>query len=128
MVHDKGRKPPVEVQPAKPVPPDSFAETLTWVEGQIKGRIAICVDDLLQAGAKPSNIDFLKALEKVWEMSTPEHVAPLDRYEKLKFIGVMISRQTVTMGRVSRRNLLCWPGSIHAGSAWKIQCINDLQE
>eukprot|EP00975_Prorocentrum_lima_P044159 9259350-Prorocentrum_lima.AAC.1 len=27
------------------------------------------------------------------DRSKPEHVGPLDRHEKLKFIGVMISRQ-----------------------------------
>eukprot|EP00975_Prorocentrum_lima_P018914 3984942-Prorocentrum_lima.AAC.1 len=48
---------------------------------------------MIQAGAKASNVEFLKALEKKWTMSSPEHLGPLDRHEKLKFIGVMISRQ-----------------------------------
>eukprot|EP00975_Prorocentrum_lima_P027014 5681886-Prorocentrum_lima.AAC.1 len=31
-------------------------------------------------------------------MSKPEHLGPVDRYEQLKFIGVMISRQPSTLG------------------------------
>eukprot|EP00975_Prorocentrum_lima_P004890 1065648-Prorocentrum_lima.AAC.1 len=37
-------------------------------------------------------MEFMKALEKKWTMSKPEHLGPLDRHEKLKFLGVMISR------------------------------------
>eukprot|EP00975_Prorocentrum_lima_P017315 3661235-Prorocentrum_lima.AAC.1 len=48
---------------------------------------------MLQTGAKASNMEFLKALERKWTMSKPEHLGPVDRHEKLKFIGVMISRQ-----------------------------------
>eukprot|EP00975_Prorocentrum_lima_P057530 12065032-Prorocentrum_lima.AAC.1 len=65
----------------------------TWIKGHIKGIIALFVDDMMQAGAKASNVEFLKALESIWTMSSPEHLGPLDRHEKLKFIGVMISRQ-----------------------------------
>eukprot|EP00975_Prorocentrum_lima_P003085 677770-Prorocentrum_lima.AAC.1 len=49
---------------------------------------------MMQAGAKAANVDFLKALEKKWSMSKPERVGPLDMHEKLKFIGVMTSRQS----------------------------------
>eukprot|EP00975_Prorocentrum_lima_P028307 5950349-Prorocentrum_lima.AAC.1 len=31
-------------------------------------------------------------------MSKPEHLGPVDRYEMLKFIGVMISRQPSQVG------------------------------
>eukprot|EP00975_Prorocentrum_lima_P048798 10208883-Prorocentrum_lima.AAC.1 len=62
-------------------------------KGQIKGKIALFVGDMIQAGAKASNVEFLKALEKKWTMSKREHLGPLDRHEKLKFIGVMRSRQ-----------------------------------
>eukprot|EP00975_Prorocentrum_lima_P060979 12787137-Prorocentrum_lima.AAC.1 len=48
---------------------------------------------MLQTGAKASNVEFLRALERKWTMSKPEHLGPVDRHEKLKFIGVMISRQ-----------------------------------
>eukprot|EP00975_Prorocentrum_lima_P055208 11575891-Prorocentrum_lima.AAC.1 len=47
---------------------------------------------MIQAGAKASNMEFLRALEKKWTMSKPEHLGLLPRHEKLKFIGVMISR------------------------------------
>eukprot|EP00975_Prorocentrum_lima_P058116 12189857-Prorocentrum_lima.AAC.1 len=78
---------------AEPVPPDMFAETHTWIKGQVKGRIAMFVDDMLQAGARASNVEFLKALERKWTMSKQEHLGPMDRHEKLKFIGVMIRGQ-----------------------------------
>eukprot|EP00975_Prorocentrum_lima_P013356 2835208-Prorocentrum_lima.AAC.1 len=78
---------------AEPVPPDKFADTHTWIKGQVKGRIALFVDDMLQTGAKASNMEFLKALEKKWTMSKPEQLGPVDRHEQLKLIGVMISRQ-----------------------------------
>eukprot|EP00975_Prorocentrum_lima_P042923 9013412-Prorocentrum_lima.AAC.1 len=50
---------------------------------------------MIQAGAKASNMEFLKALGKKWTMSKPEHVRPMDRHEKLKFIGVMIRRRLI---------------------------------
>eukprot|EP00975_Prorocentrum_lima_P026972 5672653-Prorocentrum_lima.AAC.1 len=81
----KGRKPEHKASLAEPVSPDKFAETHTWVKGQVKGRIALFVDDMLQTGAKASNVEFLKALERKWTMSKPEHL--------LKLIGVMINRQ-----------------------------------
>eukprot|EP00975_Prorocentrum_lima_P071120 12935930-Prorocentrum_lima.AAC.1 len=61
--------------------------------GQIRGIIALFVDDMLQAGAKANNVEFLKALGRKWVTSSPEHLGPLDRHEKLEFLGVMISRQ-----------------------------------
>eukprot|EP00975_Prorocentrum_lima_P024358 5124137-Prorocentrum_lima.AAC.1 len=64
---------------AQPVPEDKFAETHTW-------RTALFVDDMIQEGAKASNVEFLKALERRWTMSSPEHLGPLDGHEKLKFI------------------------------------------
>eukprot|EP00975_Prorocentrum_lima_P069429 12926359-Prorocentrum_lima.AAC.1 len=48
---------------------------------------------MLQTGAKASNRELLKALVRTWTMSKPEHLGPVDRHEKLKFVGVMISRQ-----------------------------------
>eukprot|EP00975_Prorocentrum_lima_P037907 7975711-Prorocentrum_lima.AAC.1 len=48
---------------------------------------------MLQTGAKASDAEFLRALDRKWTMSNPEHLGPVDRHEKLKFIGVMISRQ-----------------------------------
>eukprot|EP00975_Prorocentrum_lima_P052189 10932779-Prorocentrum_lima.AAC.1 len=62
----KGKKLAEEVTMAQPVPADKFAETHTWIKGQIKGKIALFVDDMLQTGAKPSNLEFLKALDKKW--------------------------------------------------------------
>eukprot|EP00975_Prorocentrum_lima_P011692 2487320-Prorocentrum_lima.AAC.1 len=40
----KGRRPEKRVSMADPVPPDKFAETHTWIKGQVKGRIALLVD------------------------------------------------------------------------------------
>eukprot|EP00975_Prorocentrum_lima_P006363 1372179-Prorocentrum_lima.AAC.1 len=57
---------------------------------------ALVVDDVIQTGAKASNVELLKGRGKKWTMSNPEHLGPLDRQEKLKFIGVMISRQPTT--------------------------------
>eukprot|EP00975_Prorocentrum_lima_P005451 1176749-Prorocentrum_lima.AAC.1 len=54
-------------------PPDKFAEAPPWIKGQINGKIALLVDDMLQAGAKTRNVEFLKALEKKLTMSKPEH-------------------------------------------------------
>eukprot|EP00975_Prorocentrum_lima_P067329 12914170-Prorocentrum_lima.AAC.1 len=78
---------------AQLVPAENFAETHTWTKGQIKGKVALFVDDLLQTGAKQSNMEFVKALEKKWTMSRPEHSGPIDRHETLKLLGVTISRQ-----------------------------------
>eukprot|EP00975_Prorocentrum_lima_P012722 2694765-Prorocentrum_lima.AAC.1 len=78
---------------AEPVPADKFAETHTWMKGQVKGRIALFVDDMRQTVAKASNIEWLKTLERKWTMSKPEHLGAVDRHEKLKLIGAMISRQ-----------------------------------
>eukprot|EP00975_Prorocentrum_lima_P051803 10849355-Prorocentrum_lima.AAC.1 len=61
---------------AEPVPPDTFAEAHTWIRGQVKGIIALFVDDMLQTGARASNTEFLKALERKWTMSKPEHLGP----------------------------------------------------
>eukprot|EP00975_Prorocentrum_lima_P025997 5468292-Prorocentrum_lima.AAC.1 len=36
-------------------------------------------------------MEFLKALEYHWKMSTPEQLGPHDQYAKLKYIGVMIT-------------------------------------
>eukprot|EP00975_Prorocentrum_lima_P057748 12110484-Prorocentrum_lima.AAC.1 len=52
----KGRKPEKTVSMAEPVPPAKFAETHTWIKGQVKGRMALVVDDILQTGAKASNM------------------------------------------------------------------------
>eukprot|EP00975_Prorocentrum_lima_P019639 4131872-Prorocentrum_lima.AAC.1 len=78
---------------AQPVPENTFAETHTWIKGQVKGSIALFVDDMIQAGARASNVELLKALGKKWTMSSPEHLGPRDRHDKLKFTGVMRSRQ-----------------------------------
>eukprot|EP00975_Prorocentrum_lima_P005840 1264357-Prorocentrum_lima.AAC.1 len=66
---------------AEPVPAEKFAETHTWKNGQVKGRIALFVDDMLQTRAKASNAEFLKAPERKWTMSKPEHLGPVDRHE-----------------------------------------------
>eukprot|EP00975_Prorocentrum_lima_P065698 12904917-Prorocentrum_lima.AAC.1 len=68
---------------AQPVPVDKFAETHTWIKRQIKGSFALFVDDMIQAGAKASNVESPKALGKKWTMPNPEHLVPLDRHEKL---------------------------------------------
>eukprot|EP00975_Prorocentrum_lima_P046868 9796423-Prorocentrum_lima.AAC.1 len=68
---------------AQPVPENKLAETHTWIKGQIKGIIALFVDDMIQAGAKASNVELLKALGMNWTMPSPEHLGPLDRHEKL---------------------------------------------
>eukprot|EP00975_Prorocentrum_lima_P070912 12934736-Prorocentrum_lima.AAC.1 len=70
----KGPRPKDQQVLADPVPPAKFAETHTWVKGTVKGKIAIAVDDLSRAGHKTSNLEFLKALEEHWNMSTPEHL------------------------------------------------------
>eukprot|EP00975_Prorocentrum_lima_P025767 5421896-Prorocentrum_lima.AAC.1 len=61
---------------AQPVPADKFAATHTWIKGQVKGKIALFVDDMLQTGARATNIEFLKALDKEWTMPKPEHLGP----------------------------------------------------
>eukprot|EP00975_Prorocentrum_lima_P060149 12612138-Prorocentrum_lima.AAC.1 len=48
---------------------------------------------MIQAGARASNVELLKAVKRKWTMSKPQNLGPLERHEKLKFIGVMISRQ-----------------------------------
>eukprot|EP00975_Prorocentrum_lima_P068541 12921291-Prorocentrum_lima.AAC.1 len=58
----KGKKPLKEVKMAGPVPENKFADTHTWIKGQIKGRVALFVDGVIQAGAKASNVELLKAL------------------------------------------------------------------
>eukprot|EP00975_Prorocentrum_lima_P021856 4603356-Prorocentrum_lima.AAC.1 len=61
----KGKKPLKEVKVAQPVPENKFAETHPWIKkGQVKGRIALFVDDMVQAAAKANNVEFLKALGK----------------------------------------------------------------
>eukprot|EP00975_Prorocentrum_lima_P055975 11733715-Prorocentrum_lima.AAC.1 len=61
---------------AQPVLADKFAETHTWIQGQVKGRIALFVDDMLQTGAEAINMEFLKAFGKKCTMSKPEHLGP----------------------------------------------------
>eukprot|EP00975_Prorocentrum_lima_P045935 9608879-Prorocentrum_lima.AAC.1 len=46
---------------AQLAPADKFAETHTWIKGQIKGISALFVDDMIQAGANASNVECLKA-------------------------------------------------------------------
>eukprot|EP00975_Prorocentrum_lima_P043071 9043505-Prorocentrum_lima.AAC.1 len=71
----KGHRPKDQQVLADPVPQGKLEETHTWVKGYCKGKVAIFVDDLLQSGHKASNLEFLKALEEQWTMSTPEHVS-----------------------------------------------------
>eukprot|EP00975_Prorocentrum_lima_P034571 7266470-Prorocentrum_lima.AAC.1 len=52
---------------------------------------------MMQTGAKAGNVGFLEALERNWIMSKPRHLGPVDRYEKLHFAGVLISRQPTTI-------------------------------
>eukprot|EP00975_Prorocentrum_lima_P008354 1785089-Prorocentrum_lima.AAC.1 len=61
---------------AEPVPPDKFADTHTWIKGQVKGKSALFVDDMLQTGARASNREFLQAWERKWSMAKPEHLGP----------------------------------------------------
>eukprot|EP00975_Prorocentrum_lima_P067853 12917327-Prorocentrum_lima.AAC.1 len=56
----KGRRPERKIAMAEPVPPDKFAETHTWIKGQVRGRIALFAEDMLQTRARASNIEFLK--------------------------------------------------------------------
>eukprot|EP00975_Prorocentrum_lima_P016548 3510212-Prorocentrum_lima.AAC.1 len=51
----KGPRPKDQQVFAEPLPPDKFAEAQTWIKGSVKGKIALCVDDLLQAGHEASN-------------------------------------------------------------------------
>eukprot|EP00975_Prorocentrum_lima_P023393 4919037-Prorocentrum_lima.AAC.1 len=62
---------------AQPVPEKKSAETHAWRKRQVTGRIALWVDDMIQAGAKASNVEFLKALGWKWTLSSPEHLGPL---------------------------------------------------
>eukprot|EP00975_Prorocentrum_lima_P067172 12913396-Prorocentrum_lima.AAC.1 len=68
---------------AQSVPAENFPETHAWIKGRSKGGIALFVDDMIQAGAKASNVEFLKALEKNWTMPKPENLGRVDRHEKL---------------------------------------------
>eukprot|EP00975_Prorocentrum_lima_P006601 1418332-Prorocentrum_lima.AAC.1 len=79
----KGPRPREQQILADPVRPSKFADSYIWVNGTVKGNVAIFVDDHMQAGHKASNIEFSKALENHWVMSTPEHLGPQDPYEKL---------------------------------------------
>eukprot|EP00975_Prorocentrum_lima_P033661 7065257-Prorocentrum_lima.AAC.1 len=63
---------------AQPVPENKCADTHTWIKRQVKGRISLIVDDMIQAGAKATNVELLKALGRKWAMSSPEHLGPLD--------------------------------------------------
>eukprot|EP00975_Prorocentrum_lima_P039707 8343464-Prorocentrum_lima.AAC.1 len=56
-------------------------------------------------------MEFLKALEKKWTMSKPEHLGTVDRHEKLKFIGVMISRQVSNTNDIDEGT--CFVGQGH---------------
>eukprot|EP00975_Prorocentrum_lima_P003979 866068-Prorocentrum_lima.AAC.1 len=64
----KGPRPKDQQTLADPVPPGKFADTDTWAKGTVKGKIAMLLDGLLQAGQKASNLEFLKALEEHWKM------------------------------------------------------------
>eukprot|EP00975_Prorocentrum_lima_P014061 2987103-Prorocentrum_lima.AAC.1 len=59
--------------------------------------MALFADNMMQTGAKASNVEFLKALENNWTMSKPEHLGPADRHGKLNVAGVFISRQPTTI-------------------------------
>eukprot|EP00975_Prorocentrum_lima_P065156 12901757-Prorocentrum_lima.AAC.1 len=74
LMKKKGKGLKKKISMAEPVHPDRFAETHTWIKGQVKGRIALFVDDMLQTGAKESNVELLKALEK--EMDSVKARAP----------------------------------------------------
>eukprot|EP00975_Prorocentrum_lima_P071555 12938354-Prorocentrum_lima.AAC.1 len=52
----KGEKLSKQVIMAQPAHADKFAEPHTWIKGQVKGRIVLFVDDMLQTGAKASNV------------------------------------------------------------------------
>eukprot|EP00975_Prorocentrum_lima_P062446 12885692-Prorocentrum_lima.AAC.1 len=56
----KGKTPAKQLTMAEPVPADKFAETHTWIKGQVKGQIAVFVDDMLQTGAKASNMELFE--------------------------------------------------------------------
>eukprot|EP00975_Prorocentrum_lima_P018569 3909646-Prorocentrum_lima.AAC.1 len=61
--------------------------------------MAICVDDLSQAGHKASNLELLKALEEVLKMSTSEHLGPQDPDEKLMITRAKARIQNIQEGR-----------------------------
>eukprot|EP00975_Prorocentrum_lima_P060688 12733434-Prorocentrum_lima.AAC.1 len=48
---------------------------------------------MLHIGAKASNMEFVKAFERTWTLSKPEHLGLVHRHEKFRVIGVTKSRQ-----------------------------------
>eukprot|EP00975_Prorocentrum_lima_P063709 12893165-Prorocentrum_lima.AAC.1 len=72
----KGRKPEGRISVESTLASENVPATHTWVKGHVKGRIALFADIMIQTGAKASNVEFLKALEKNWTMSKPRHLGP----------------------------------------------------
>eukprot|EP00975_Prorocentrum_lima_P015638 3314817-Prorocentrum_lima.AAC.1 len=72
----KGRKPEGRTSVESNLASENVPATHTWVRGQVKGRIAMFADSMMQTGAKASNVEFLKALERNWTMSKPRHLGP----------------------------------------------------
>eukprot|EP00975_Prorocentrum_lima_P048052 10048456-Prorocentrum_lima.AAC.1 len=60
----------------------------------------------------------MKALERHWKMSAPEHLGPQGPAEKLKFVGAMITRAK-KQSIIPRWVLLCGSRSLHFGSIGK---------
>eukprot|EP00975_Prorocentrum_lima_P008686 1857530-Prorocentrum_lima.AAC.1 len=65
----KGRKLEGRISVESNLTPENFPD-----KGQIKGRIAVFGDSVMQTGAKASNVELLKALNKIWIMSNPRHL------------------------------------------------------
>ena len=60
---------------------------------RILGHVGIYVDDLLTAGPRSLNDSLIKAVQKVWKTSTPEHLGPdPDCVPVLRFLGMNLER------------------------------------
>ena len=63
---------------------------------QILGYVGVYVDDLLIAGPGPFNDSLIKAVQKVWKTSTPEHLGrDPDCVPVLRFLGMNLERVAV---------------------------------
>ena len=81
-------------KPVQSIPPfdhtkrsDEWASTLH--KHDVMGYMGVYVDDLLIAGYRRLNDDLIRAVQCVWDTSTPEHLGPdEDSVPVLRFLGM----------------------------------------
>ena len=85
-------------EPVQSIPPfdhtkrsDEWASTLH--KHDVMGYMGVYVDDLLIAGYRRLNDDLIRAVQCVWDTSTPEHLGPdEDSVPVLRFLGMNLER------------------------------------